>query len=114
MLRKRDWEKSLQGAHVASDKVFSFSDKQNVYRSLRGACKRAGVPYHSTHPAGRHTFGKRILRAGHSLKLLQEAGGWNSIRMPAENYGHLETSHVRGAVLDLAGENPGKKRRKVK
>lgn len=104
LLAKMEWEKTPVGARFASDAVFSYSDKQNVYRSLRGACERAGVPYHSTHPAGRHTFAKRILRAGHSLKLLQEAGGWASIRMPAENYGHLEGSQVRSAVMKL-GEN---------
>lgn len=98
---KRAWEQTGVGARFATDHVFSFSGKRNVYRSLRATCERAGVPYHSTHPAGRHTFAKRILRAGHSLKLLQEAGGWASIRMPAENYGHLEGSQVRSAVMKL-------------
>lgn len=113
LVEKRTWEKTPVGERFASDQVFSFSDKQNVYRSLRSACARARVPYYSTHPAGRHTFAKRILKAGHSLKLLQEAGGWADMKTPAMNYGHLEGSQVRSAVMKL-GENQGNKKGKSK
>lgn len=91
-----------------SEKVFNFSDRSNVYRALREKCEKAGIPYFPTHPAGRHTFAARGLEAGWNLKLLQEAGGWSSIKMPAENYGHLEQSQVRDAVMEL-GKNPGNK-----
>jgi Phage integrase family len=45
---------------------------------LKRACKRAGLPHTSPHRIGRHSFAARILGAGHSLKVLQEAGGWDS------------------------------------
>lgn len=98
---KKDWEALKKNKRFRTGQVFNFKARGNVYRSLRSACDRAGVPYYPTHPAGRHTFAKRGLEAGWNLKLLQEAGGWADIKMPAMNYGHMEPSQVREAVLKL-------------
>jgi len=84
-----------------SEKVFNFHHRRNVYRAIKEKCEQADIPYFPTHAAGRHTFAARGLKEGWSLKLLQQAGGWSSIKMPAENYGHLEKSATRDAVMKL-------------
>lgn len=90
-------------------RVFGYGNRSNVYRDLKKACKAAKQPYFTTHPAGRHKFSTRFLQAGYSLKHLQEAGGWASIKMPAERYGHLEQSEVRKTV-DSLGQKWGSER----
>ena len=110
---KKEWEGLEGNKRFRTGKVFNFGSRTNVYRSLKDACKRAGVDYYPTHPAGRHTFAKRGLAKGWSLRLLQFAGGWSDIKMPAETYGHMEQSEVRAAVLEL-GEKAGKRKKVMK
>lgn len=83
------------------DRIFLYSHRRNVNQALERAAKRAGIEYLSSHEIGRHTFAARFLAAGYSLKALQEAGGWATIQIVAETYGHLERSHVEGAVRDV-------------
>jgi integrase len=91
-------------AHIArsetdpTDCVFGYAARWSVNQAIRRACKRAGVPYLSSHKVGRHAFAARLLRAGHSLKLVQEAGGWKVARIVSDHYGHLERSHVSAAI----------------
>ncbi len=87
--------------------VFGWSSKSSVYEPLKRACKRAGVPYYIPHAAGRHTFATRLLKLGKSLQLVKDAGGWKSIRIVSETYGHLERADIDLAV-DQVGENWGK------
>lgn len=110
---KKEWEGKDGNSRFRTGALFNFSGRTNVYRSIKSACARAGVPYYPTHSAGRHTFASRGLKAGWSLKLLKEAGGWKTIAVPAQNYGHLEQNAIHDAILAL-GENPGTKRRKTK
>ena len=84
----------------AGQRLFPYGDRHNVYRELRKACKRAGVPYYGTHAIGRHSFATRLLREGKSLKFVQEAGGWASIKMPAMHYAHLEKSEIQEQVKE--------------
>jgi integrase len=68
--------------------------RRNVFRDLKRACKRAGVPYHTPHKAGRHAFAKRFLEAGYSIAHLMGAGGWRDPKMPTKLYGHFAYSEV--------------------
>jgi integrase len=79
-------------------RVFGYAARWSVNQAIRRACKRSGAPYLSSHKVGRHAFAARLLRAGHSLKLVQEAGGWKVARIVADHYGHLERSQVSAAV----------------
>lgn len=81
-------------------RVFGYASRHSVNQAIDRACARAGAPYLSSHKIGRHAFAARLLRAGHSVKLVQEAGGWKVARMVTDTYGHLEASHVRSAVRD--------------
>ena len=58
----------------------------------------------SSHKIGRHAFAARLLREGHSLRVVQDAGGWKVARMVTDHYGHLERSQVDAAVSS-AGTN---------
>jgi integrase len=71
--------------------LFGFSQRWSLNQAIERTCKRAGVPYMSSHQVGRHAFAARLLRQGKNLKELQEAGGWSpkSLPMMAEVYGHL-------------------------
>ena len=80
--------------------VFGYADRWSVNQAIRRVCKRAGIEYLSSHKVGRHTFSARLLRLGASLKTVQEAGGWASMQIVAETYGHLESSLVDAAVED--------------
>jgi len=42
----------------------------------------------------------RLLAEGKSLKFVQQAGGWASIQIVAETYGHLEQTHLEGALRE--------------
>lgn len=80
--------------------------------SLRGglawAARRAGLPYLSAHKIGRHAFAARLLGLGYSLEVVRQAGGWATLKVLSENYGHLEQSQIDDAVLAAATmrENP--------
>lgn len=85
-------------------RLFSFGDRHNVYRALRKACERAGVPYYGSHALGRHSFASRLLRKGYSTKFVAQAGGWASSRMVDEIYGHLEKDPVQDEALKVGEE----------
>jgi integrase len=119
VLRVPDLCRQLLG-DMGSDtnaRLFPYGDRHNVYRALRAACKRAGVPYYGTHAIGRHAFATRLLKQGKSLKFVQDAGGWASIKMPAQHYAHLEHSEVQDEVREVGeewGRRLAERRKKAK
>jgi integrase len=87
---------------VCPDEGFGFKTTQGVGRSLRQAHKRAKLPYRDGHALGRHGFAARWLKAGGSLKALQEAGGWEKLGTVADIYAHLEQSSVHDFMRKLS------------
>lgn len=83
-------------------RVFGYTSRWSVNTALKRACARAELPKTTPHTVGRHSFSARFLMGGHSLKALKDAGGWETIQMPAMVYGHLEASHVDDAVREVA------------
>ncbi len=81
--------------------VFGYAARWSVNQAIERACRRAGLPYYSSHKIGRHSFAARLLRAGHSTRLVQVAGGWSTIGIVAEHYGHLEQTEVDRAVASV-------------
>lgn len=77
----------LKEFHEASVTEFVFSKhgqiNKRIYRTLREACKRAGVPYGQKTPNGlvlhdaRHTATTHLLESGISPKTVQEWMGWS-------------------------------------
>jgi integrase len=81
---------------------WQVSSASSIRRDLKLACKRAGLEWFSPHKFGRHTFATRMLRAGYSLQHVKDAGGWATIEMVSERYGHLAQKEVTKAVHDVA------------
>ena len=105
----------IPGNKDETQRVFGFSNRHSAIQAVRRHAESQGLEYIRPHRMGRHAFAARLLKAGHSLKLVQDAGGWKTIRMVAENYGHLEKQHVddavRGASTNLVQkkEKPSRK-----
>jgi site-specific recombinase XerD len=57
---------------------------------------------HRPHELGRHAFAARFLKAGNDIKRLQEAGGWETLAVPAKIYGHISKSETHNEVRRLA------------
>lgn len=96
--------RAITACRLGSRLVFWYTGRWSLNQAIERSCKRAKVPYLSSHKIGRHAFAARLLRAGHSLKLVQQAGAWSSIGIVAEHYGHLEQSDVDRAMTK-AGTN---------
>lgn len=86
------------------DTVFGYASRWSVNQAIERVCKKAGLPYYSSHKLGRHAFAARWLASGKSLRGLQEAGQWASIQVLADTYGHLEDSAVHAAIRDVGSE----------
>lgn len=82
--------------------------RRNVYRDLKAACAKGGTDYFTPHVFGRHVFATRLLEAGYSLQFVKDAGGWKSIKMVSDHYGHLAKDNVTAAVHSVAGPVLGK------
>lgn len=87
---------------VWPDGGFGFDTTQGVGRALRRATDAAGLPYRDGHELGRHAFAARWLKAGNSLKDLKEAGGWKTLKVVDEIYGHLEHSRLHDTMRELS------------
>ncbi len=82
-------------------RIFGWQHRWSVYKPWQACCKAAGIAYIPPHQAGRHTFASWLLADGHSLKVVADAGGWKSIQLVAQTYGHLERDHIDNAVRNL-------------
>jgi integrase len=80
--------------------LFGTANRSNFARDLQKACVAAGVPYYSSHMAGRHSFASDILEGGKSLPFLMQAGRWASLKAVGR-YSHLAKSEVADEVRDL-------------
>ena len=82
--------------------VFGCANRWSVNQAIERVCDGAKIKYYSSHKLGRHAFVARLLDSGGSLKEAQEAGGWASIQIVADTYGHLEEQAVYQTVLGNA------------
>lgn len=80
--------------------VFGFSQRWSLTNAIKRHCKSHDLRYYPTHAIGRHSFATRLLNQGHSLMTVKEAGGWKSINMVTDHYGHLEKSFVHEVVAN--------------
>ena len=73
---------------------FPWKQTSAVNRALQEEFARLDLPYYSCHKLGRHAFAERFLREGHTIKELKEVGGWRSMQVVEERYGHLEDGYI--------------------
>lgn len=85
-------------------RLFGYSRLTSAHVALTRVCKLAKVPRYGFHAIGRHSFATRGLKAGKSLKWVQQAGGWKTIKMVADRYSHLEQSEIHKDVLELGAK----------
>lgn len=81
--------------------LFGVANRWAANQAIKRICVRAKIPYYSSHKLGRHAFAKRLLDEGHTLAMVQEAGGWLSFGAVSRNYKHLEKSAANKAVLEV-------------
>jgi len=93
--------KMLEGLPAKHGRVFGYTDRHNIYSTLKRACVRAGVEYLGTHQVGRHSFATALEREGWSSKAIADAGGWKSVRLVDETYIH--TDNAAGRASDMIG-----------
>lgn len=92
------------GTTAPDTPVLGYSGRWSVNQAIERVCKSAGIKYYSSHKLGRHAFASRLLDDGHSLKHVQDAGGWATIQIVADAYGHLEENATDAAVLDVGSQ----------
>lgn len=89
--------------------MFECETRWGIPQLIARAQKRANLPRHRPHEIGRHAFAKRILDAGESTLTVKDAGGWKTLRMVDEYYGHLakeRTDRVVSGIDTTAFQKP--------
>lgn len=69
---------AMQEGKEAQDRVFSYTSRHSVNERISAVCKRADIPYKSSHTCGRHAFANNTLALGVDVKSAMDAGGWKS------------------------------------
>lgn len=91
----------IPGSRHPTARVFKYAHRSSPIDALKTACKRAGVEIYSFHEIGRHTFATWMLQDGNTLNDTADAGGWKSIALVKDIYGHLEQGRTDVAVRAL-------------
>lgn len=81
------------------DRVFRYTSRFSVNERIAAVCHRAGLPYKSSHRAGRHAFATNALNGGVSVRVAMDAGGWKTSSIFLETYTH--TIDAGRTVRDL-------------
>lgn len=98
------------------DTIFGYSQRRSVNQAIERICcpvdakgKPIGewIDYYSSHKLGRHAFAARLLAEGRSTAQVKEAGGWASIQLVVDTYGHLEENAIHEIVRGKGSEVSG-------
>ena len=81
--------------------VFECETRWGIPQLVKRAQDRAGLDRRRPHEIGRHAFAKRILDAGESTLTVKDAGGWKTLRMVDEYYGHLAKERTDKVVAGI-------------
>lgn len=82
--------------------VFGYAGRWSVNQAIERVCANVSIKYYSSHKLGRHAFAERYLENGGDIKRLKDAGGWASLQIVDDAYGHLAENYTDGDVLDMA------------
>jgi integrase len=93
------WDGLPEGA--PEDAIFPWANKSAAAWWIRKLQIKHDLPRVKLHNIGRHKFAKRFLDAGNSLYDLMIVGGWRTIKIVAETYGHWERKRVDDAVTEV-------------
>jgi integrase len=100
LLEHRMLTKRRDGLMFGNDDGSPFVAESLANRATK-AWAKAGLERMTLH-SGRHTFASLMIAAGVNAKTLQEIGGWSSIAIVFDRYGHLMPGarDEAGALLD--------------
>lgn len=87
----------LMGSRKNGVLVGSLKERSLTER-VRVLCEAIGIEGASAHD-GRHSWATRAVKAGTNMRVLQDAGGWKSIAMPAR-YAESQKVANEGVKLD--------------
>lgn len=87
--------KNLKTRQLLSPRVFGYGSPTGYNNRWKTICKRAGIPYLSAHPAGRHGFfTELVVRQGVDPVTAAKAGRWSDPNLPMRIYAHAETDEA--------------------
>ena len=90
----------LRKLEPLNGRVFRYMGYNGIYKTLKRACRLAGVEYLATHQPGRHSFATNLHEnEGWDSKSIADAGGWKSPRLVEENYIHTNNAAARATAL---------------
>lgn len=76
-------------------RLFGYGSSTGYNNRWKTICKRAGIPYLSAHPAGRHGFfTELVVRQGVDPVTAAKAGRWSDPNLPMRIYAHAETDEA--------------------
>lgn len=84
----------VSDADLIGKPVFPWSHRSGVAVRLKAICRRAKLPYYSSHKWGRHKFAEHMLRSKMPLSAVKDGGGWASLSVVVDNYGFMEESYT--------------------
>lgn len=109
--------KNLKTGELLSPRVFGYGSSTGYNNRWKTICKRAGIPYLSAHPAGRHGFfTELVVRQGVDPVTAAKAGRWSDPNLPMRIYAHAETdeAEVRARFRTNLVQDAGDKRPKAR
>jgi len=87
--------KNRKTGRLMKPRVFGYGSSTGYNTRWKTICKRAGIPYISAHPAGRHGFfTELVVRQGVDPVTAAKAGRWSDPNLPMRIYAHAETDEA--------------------
>ncbi len=82
----------LRGGSAPDEPVFRYSSRYGVNDRIAAVCRRARIPYKSSHACGRHSFATNAIGFGMDIRTAMDAGGWKSSAVFIETYVHSKNA----------------------
>ena len=78
----------LRETSSPGEPVFRYTSRYGVNDRIDAVCRRAQIPYKSSHACGRHSFATNAISFGMDVRTAMDAGGWKSSSVFIETYVH--------------------------
>lgn len=79
---------ALKETGAPDEPVFRYLSRFGVNDRIAAVCRRADIPYKSSHACGRHSFATNAIGFGMDVRTAMDAGGWKSSSVFIETYVH--------------------------
>lgn len=82
----------MASLQVPGEPVFRYISRYGVNDRIAAVCRRAEIPYKSSHACGRHSFATNAIGFGMDVRTAMDAGGWKSSSVFIETYVHSKNA----------------------